>query len=96
MSRRNRRRSITLSDGSLLPGCFADDELPLDADGAEILAETFSILSLKELKLQAASAPAGGAAADEPEEEGQNMATLHAAQKKVISQVTARLYKGVA
>ncbi|XP_059903948.1 condensin-2 complex subunit D3 [Gadus macrocephalus] len=86
------RVSITNKINQTILGCFADDELPLDADGAEILAETFSILSLKELKLQAASAPAGGAAADEPEEEGQNMATLHAAQKKVISQFQKKAF----
>uniref|UniRef100_A0A3B5M4J8 Condensin complex subunit 1 C-terminal domain-containing protein n=1 Tax=Xiphophorus couchianus TaxID=32473 RepID=A0A3B5M4J8_9TELE len=45
--------------------CFADEELPLDADGAEILSETFNVLSLKELKLQAFSAPAGGAGSEE-------------------------------
>lgn len=69
-----------------IPACFADKELPLDADGAEILSETFNILSLKEMKLQAISVPAG----EEPEEE--NVATmakavLQAAQKKVVSQV---------
>lgn len=63
----------------------------MDADGAEILSETFNILSLKEMKLQAISTPAGGASGEEPEEE--NMATmakvvLQAAQKKVVSQVS--------
>lgn len=72
------------------PACFADEELPLDAEGAEVLSETFNILSLKEMKLRAICAPAGGAAGEEPEEE--NMATmakavLQAAQKKVVSQV---------
>lgn len=74
-----------------IPACFADEELPLDADGVEILSETFNILSLKEMKLQAISTPAGGATGDDPEEE--NMATmakavLQAAQKKVVSQVS--------
>lgn len=73
-----------------IPACFADEELPLDADGADILSETFNILSLKEMKLQAISSAAGGAAGEEPEEE--NMATmakavLQAAQNKVVSQV---------
>lgn len=77
---------------SPIPACFADEELPLDADGAEILSETFNILSLNEIKLQAISAPAGGAAGDEPEEE--NMATmakavLQATKKKVVSQVSS-------
>ena len=68
-----------------------DEELPLDADGAEMLSETFNILSLKEMKLQAISAPAGVMAGEETEEE--NMATmakavLQAAQKKVVSQAS--------
>uniref|UniRef100_A0AAQ5ZYB1 Condensin complex subunit 1 C-terminal domain-containing protein n=1 Tax=Amphiprion ocellaris TaxID=80972 RepID=A0AAQ5ZYB1_AMPOC len=71
--------------------CFADEELPLDADGAEILSETFSILSLKEMNVQAILTPAG----EEPEEE--NMATmtkavLQAAQKKVVSQVQKKAF----
>ncbi|XP_074532674.1 condensin-2 complex subunit D3 isoform X2 [Halichoeres trimaculatus] len=75
--------------------CFADAELPLDADGAEILSETFNVLSLKEMKLQAVSAPAGGHAEEEPEEE--NMAhmaktVLQAAQKKVVSQVQKKVF----
>lgn len=76
------------------PACFADQELPLDADGAEILSETFNVLSLKEMKLQALSNAGGGAKGEEPEEE-EKMATmakavLQAAQRKVVSQVSAR------
>lgn len=76
-----------------LPACFVDEELPLDTDGAEILGETFNILSLKEMKLQAISSTAGAVAGEEPEEE-ERMATmtkavLQAAQKKVVSQVSA-------
>lgn len=75
--------------------CFADEELPLDADGANILSETFNILSLKEFKLQTICSSAGAAAGEEAEEE--NMATmakavLQAAQKKVVSQVTSSLH----
>lgn len=78
-----------------ISACFADEELPLDADGANILSETFNILSLKEFKLQTISSSAGAAAGEEAEEE--NMATmakavLQAAQKKVVSQVTNSLY----
>lgn len=78
----------------LILASFADEELPLDADGAEILSETFNILGLKEMKLQAISSAAGGAAGEEPEEEEEKMATmakavLHAAQKKVVSQVSS-------
>lgn len=73
------------------PACFADEDLPLDTDGADILSETFNVLSLKEMKLQAMSSTAGAAAGEEPEEE-EKMATmakavLQAAQKKVVSQV---------
>lgn len=72
--------------------CFADQELPLDADGADILSETFSVLSLKEMKLQAMKSL--GAAADEPEEENMVMAkaVLEAAQKKVVSQVQKKAF----
>lgn len=74
------------------PACFADEELPLDTDGAEILSETFNVLSLKEMKLQAMTSTAGGVAGEEPEDE-ERMATmakavLQAAQKKVVSQVS--------
>lgn len=72
--------------------CFADEDLPLDADGAEILSETFNVLSLKEMKLQAISNAAGGAAGEEPDEEERiatmTKAVLQAAQKKVVSQVS--------
>ncbi|XP_041646222.1 condensin-2 complex subunit D3 isoform X2 [Cheilinus undulatus] len=75
--------------------CFADEELPLDPEGAEILSETFNIMSLKEMKLQAVSMPAGGATEEEPEE--QNMANmakavLQAAQRKVVSQVQKKAF----
>ncbi|XP_017277136.1 condensin-2 complex subunit D3 isoform X2 [Kryptolebias marmoratus] len=89
------RFNITNRINQTILACFADEELPLDADGAEILSETFNILSLKEMKLQAISAPAGGAGGEEPEEE--NMATMtkavmQAAQKKVVSQVQRRAF----
>lgn len=75
------------------PACFAEEELPLDSDGAEVLSETFNVLSLKEFKLQAVSAPAGGA--EESEEE--NVATmtkvvLQVAQRKVVSQVQKKAF----
>lgn len=50
------------------------------------------MLSLKELKLQAFSAPAGGAGSEEPEEENvatMTKAVLQVVQKKVVSQVGA-------
>lgn len=69
--------------------CFADEELPLDADGSEILSETFKILSLKEMKLQVMSKTAEGAAGEEAEEENMAMAkaVLQVARNKVVSQV---------
>ncbi|KAE8280284.1 Condensin-2 complex subunit D3 Non-SMC condensin II complex subunit D3 [Larimichthys crocea] len=89
------RFNITNKINQTVLACFADEELPLDAEGAEILSETFSILSLKEMKLQAVSSAAGGAAGEEPEEE--NMATmakavLQAAKKKVVSQVQKKVF----
>ncbi|KAM7385039.1 hypothetical protein PAMP_001138 [Pampus punctatissimus] len=89
------RFNITMKINQTVLACFADEELPLDADGAEILSETFNILSLKEMKLQAISALAGGAAGEEPEEENMaNMAkaVLQAAQKKVVSQVQKKAF----
>ncbi|XP_045927155.1 condensin-2 complex subunit D3 [Micropterus dolomieu] len=89
------RFNITNKINQAVLASFADEELPLDGDGADILSETFNILSLKEMKLQAISTPAGGAAGEEPEEE--NMATmakavLQAAQKKVVSQVQKKAF----
>lgn len=57
------------------------------------MSETFNVLSLKEMKLQAISSAAGGATGEEPEEE-EKMATMakavmQAAQKKVVSQVSS-------
>lgn len=57
------------------------------------MSETFSILSLKEMKLHAgSSAAAAGGAAGEDEEEGSigtmTKKVLQAAQKKVVQQVS--------
>lgn len=73
------------------PACFADEELPLDVDGAEILSETFKILSLKEIKLQVISGSAGSTGEEEAEENVATMtkAVMQAAQKKVVTQVSA-------
>ncbi|CAJ1066500.1 condensin-2 complex subunit D3 isoform X1 [Xyrichtys novacula] len=72
--------------------CFADEELPLDADGAEILSETFHILSLKEMKLQAVSHPAESSAEEETGEENMAKVVLQAAQKKMVSQVQKKAF----
>uniref|UniRef100_A0A8C1CDK0 Condensin-2 complex subunit D3 n=1 Tax=Cyprinus carpio carpio TaxID=630221 RepID=A0A8C1CDK0_CYPCA len=68
---------------------FVDSELPLDSDGSELLADTFDILSLKEMKLTAMSGPAAG---EEPQEDEMAMAkaVLQVAQKKLVSQVQKR------
>ncbi|XP_043098978.1 condensin-2 complex subunit D3 [Puntigrus tetrazona] len=68
---------------------FVDSELPLDSEGSELLADTFDILSLKEMKLTAMSGPAAG---EEPQEDEMAMAkaVLQVAQKKLISQVQKR------
>ncbi|XP_067259126.1 condensin-2 complex subunit D3 [Chanodichthys erythropterus] len=67
---------------------FVDSELPLDSQGSELLADTFDILSLKEMKLTAIS----GQAAEEPQEDEMAMAkaVLQVAQKKLVSQVQKR------
>jgi len=69
------------------PGSFVDSELPLDSQGSELLADTFDILSLKEMKLSAMSGPAAG---EEPQEDEMAMAkaVIQVAQKKLVSQVS--------
>ncbi|XP_054653328.1 condensin-2 complex subunit D3 isoform X2 [Dunckerocampus dactyliophorus] len=89
------RFNITNKINQSVLALFADEELPLDAQGADILSETFNILTLKEMKLQIMSTPHGGAAAEEGEEE--NMAAmakvvLQAAQNKVVSQVRKKAF----
>lgn len=68
------------------PASFVDSELPLDSQSSELLADTFDILSLKEMKLSAMSGPAAG---EEPQEDEMAMAkaVLQVAQKKLVSQV---------
>ncbi|KAB5518557.1 hypothetical protein PHYPO_G00167420 [Pangasianodon hypophthalmus] len=62
---------------------FVDSELPLDSEGAELLADVFDVLSLKEIKLTAMSGPSPSD--DAPEDE---MAVAKAVlQKKLVSQV---------
>ncbi|TRY56494.1 hypothetical protein DNTS_008784 [Danionella cerebrum] len=68
---------------------FVDSELPLDSEGSELLADTFDILSLKEMKLTAMS---GQAAGEEPQEDEMALAkaVLQVSQKKLVSQVQKR------
>ncbi|XP_056136718.1 condensin-2 complex subunit D3 [Lampris incognitus] len=89
------RFSVTSKINQTVLACFADKELPLDPDGANILAETFGILSLTEMKLQVMSSPEVSASGEEPEEE--NMAAmakavLQATHKKVVSQVQKKAF----
>ncbi|XP_061546170.1 condensin-2 complex subunit D3 [Phycodurus eques] len=89
------RLNITNKMNQSVLACFADEELPLDADGADILSETFNILTLKEMKLQATSTPLGSTGGEE-QAEG-NMATmakavLQAVQNKVASQVKKKAF----
>uniref|UniRef100_A0A3B1JDT2 Condensin-2 complex subunit D3 n=1 Tax=Astyanax mexicanus TaxID=7994 RepID=A0A3B1JDT2_ASTMX len=60
------RFNITTRISQDVLALFVDSELPLDADGAELLADVFDVLSLKEIKLTAIS---GSAHADEPPED---------------------------
>lgn len=73
----------------LSPAGFVDQTLPLDEDGAALLSDTFDVLSLKELKLSAASAAEG---ADEPQDE--QAILVKTMQKKLISHVRATWTSG--
>uniref|UniRef100_A0A673XP09 Non-SMC condensin II complex, subunit D3 n=1 Tax=Salmo trutta TaxID=8032 RepID=A0A673XP09_SALTR len=88
------RFNITIKISQNILACFVDGELPLDGDGAAVLAETFGILSLKEIKLSALSG-AAGAGGDEPQEDEQMAmakAVMQVAQKKVVSQVQKKVF----
>uniref|UniRef100_A0A8C7JMY5 Condensin-2 complex subunit D3 n=1 Tax=Oncorhynchus kisutch TaxID=8019 RepID=A0A8C7JMY5_ONCKI len=88
------RFNITIKISQNILACFVDGELPLDGDGAVVLAETFGILSLKEIKLSALSG-AAGAGGDEPQEDEQMAmakAVMQVAQKKVVSQVQKKVF----
>ncbi|KAM9449550.1 condensin-2 complex subunit D3 [Clarias gariepinus] len=77
------RFNITTRISQDVLACFVDSELPLDPEGAELLADVFDVLSLKEIKLTAMSGPSPGDEAPEDE-----MAAAKAVlQKKLISQV---------
>uniref|UniRef100_A0AAY5EYD2 Condensin-2 complex subunit D3 n=1 Tax=Electrophorus electricus TaxID=8005 RepID=A0AAY5EYD2_ELEEL len=77
------RFNITTRISQDVLACFVDSELPLDLEGADLLADVFDVLSLKEMKLTVMSGPSPGD--DTPEDE---MAAAKAVlQKKLVSQV---------
>ncbi|KAG7313918.1 hypothetical protein KOW79_022414 [Hemibagrus wyckioides] len=77
------RFNITSRISQDVLACFVDSELPLDSEGAELLADVFDVLSLKEIKLTAMSGPSPND--DVPDDE---MAAAKAVlQKKLVSQV---------
>ncbi|XP_061914930.1 condensin-2 complex subunit D3 isoform X2 [Entelurus aequoreus] len=89
------RFNITNKINQNVLALFADEELRLDAEGADILSETFNILTLKEMKLQVMSAPHGGVAVEEAEEENaaaMAKVVIQAAQNKVVSQVRKKAF----
>lgn len=63
--------------------CFVDSELPLDSEGAELLADVFDVLSLKEIKLTAIS----GASPNDDAPDDEMAAAKAVLQKKLVSQV---------
>uniref|UniRef100_A0A8C8M017 Condensin-2 complex subunit D3 n=1 Tax=Oncorhynchus tshawytscha TaxID=74940 RepID=A0A8C8M017_ONCTS len=88
------RFNITIKISQNILGNAYRMYLPLDGDGAVVLAETFGILSLKEIKLSALSG-AVGAGGDEPQEDEQMAmakAVMQVAQKKVVSQVQKKVF----
>ncbi|CAL1577766.1 unnamed protein product [Knipowitschia caucasica] len=84
------RFNITNKINQTVLECFADQELPLDTEGSDLLSEIFAVLSLKEIKLQAMKSKAA-AEGEDVEEENMAKAVLEAAQKKVVSQVHKRV-----
>lgn len=86
------RFNITTKISQTILACFADGELPLDAEGAEILAETFGILSLKEIKLHAITSSKSEGEEQEYEQMALAKAVLQVAQKKVVSQVQKKVF----
>ncbi|KAJ7996928.1 hypothetical protein DPEC_G00223600 [Dallia pectoralis] len=88
------RFNIAIKISQNILACFVDGEMLLDADGAAVLAETFGILSLKEIKLSALSGVTG-VGGDEPQEDEQvamAKAVMQIAQKKAITQVQKKVF----
>ncbi|NXU50652.1 CNDD3 protein, partial [Turnix velox] len=81
------RFSITTKISHSILACFVDEVLPLDLEGSELLSDTFTVLSCKEIKLSTMrSKPDDDMQSDEDEMAMAN-AVMQVAQKKLISQV---------
>uniref|UniRef100_A0A663LVX1 Condensin-2 complex subunit D3 n=1 Tax=Athene cunicularia TaxID=194338 RepID=A0A663LVX1_ATHCN len=81
------RFSITTKISHNLLACFVDQILPLDLEASELLSDTFTVLSCKEIKLSTMrSKPDEDIQPDEDEMAMAN-AVMQVAQKKLISQV---------
>ncbi|KAL4608684.1 condensin-2 complex subunit D3 [Arapaima gigas] len=81
------RFSITNKISQNILASFVDGVLPLDAEGAELLSDTFDVLSLKEIKLSAMRNPVDQYEPVEDEPMAMANAVMQVAQKKLISQV---------
>ncbi|XP_060720583.1 condensin-2 complex subunit D3 [Tachysurus vachellii] len=77
------RFNITTRISQDVLACFVDSELPLDSEGAELLADVFDVLSLKEIKLTAIS----GASPNDDAPDDEMAAAKAVLQKKLVSQV---------
>ncbi|NXI51020.1 CNDD3 protein, partial [Chloroceryle aenea] len=78
---------ITTKISHSILACFVDMVLPLDLEASDLLADTFAILSCKEIKLSTMrSKPDEDIQADEDEMAMANV-VMQVAQKKLISQV---------
>uniref|UniRef100_A0A8C9T0G2 Condensin-2 complex subunit D3 n=1 Tax=Scleropages formosus TaxID=113540 RepID=A0A8C9T0G2_SCLFO len=86
------RFNITNKISQNILASFVDGVLPLDTAGAELLSDTFDVLSLKEIKLSAMCNPVDRdeQMEDEPMAMAMANAVMQVAQKKLISQVQKR------
>ncbi|XP_068184281.1 condensin-2 complex subunit D3 isoform X2 [Antennarius striatus] len=84
------RFSVTHRISQTVLTCFADEELPLDEGGAELLSETFRVLSLEEMKLRVMCA--AGAEPEEDNAVAMATAVKQAAHRKVVTQVHRRVF----
>ncbi|KAJ8275937.1 hypothetical protein COCON_G00076890 [Conger conger] len=81
------RFNITSKISQSVLACFVEGVLPLDAEGCELLSDTFEVLSLKEIKLSAMRGSAERDELEEGDEMAMAQAVMQVAQKKLISHV---------